>query len=66
MLDYSGKAIAAISISGPCERITLERAIELGPVVWESTSASPNVGVIPHSLQAPTFQWNPGGFFISI
>jgi IclR family acetate operon transcriptional repressor len=37
VLDYSGKAIAAISISGPCERITLERAMQLGPLVWEST-----------------------------
>jgi DNA-binding IclR family transcriptional regulator len=37
VLDYSGKAFAAISISGPCERITLERAMELGPLVWEST-----------------------------
>jgi DNA-binding IclR family transcriptional regulator len=37
VLDYSGKAIAAISISGPCERITLERAMQLGPLLWEST-----------------------------
>jgi DNA-binding IclR family transcriptional regulator len=37
VLDYSGKAIAAISISGPCERISLERAMQLGPIVWEST-----------------------------
>jgi DNA-binding IclR family transcriptional regulator len=37
VLDYSGKAIAAISISGPCERITLERAEQLGPLLWEST-----------------------------
>lgn len=37
VLDYSGKAIAALSISGPCERITFERAMELGPVIWEST-----------------------------
>ncbi len=37
VLDYSGQAIAAISISGPSERLTLERAVELGPVVWEST-----------------------------
>ena len=37
VLDYSGKAFAAISISGPSERITLERAMELGPMVWEST-----------------------------
>ncbi len=37
VLDYSGKAIAAISISGPSERITLERAMELGPIIWKST-----------------------------
>lgn len=37
VLDYSSKAIAAISISGPCERITLERAMQLGPLLWEST-----------------------------
>ncbi len=37
VLDYSGKAIAAMSISGPCERITVERAIKLGPQLWEST-----------------------------
>jgi DNA-binding IclR family transcriptional regulator len=37
VLDYSGKAIAAISISGPCERITFERAMQLGPMLWEST-----------------------------
>jgi len=37
VLDYSGKAIAAISISGPCERISLERAAQLGPLIWEST-----------------------------
>ncbi|MGA9398541.1 MAG: IclR family transcriptional regulator [Anaerolineaceae bacterium] len=37
VLDYSGKAIAAISISGPCERITIERAVQLGPLVWEGT-----------------------------
>jgi DNA-binding IclR family transcriptional regulator len=36
VLDYSGKAIAAISISGPCERVTLELAMDLGPLVWES------------------------------
>ena len=37
VLDYSGKAIAAISISGPGERITIERAMELGLLVREST-----------------------------
>jgi IclR family acetate operon transcriptional repressor len=37
VLDYSGKAIGAISISGPCERFTLERALQLGPVIREYT-----------------------------
>jgi IclR family acetate operon transcriptional repressor len=37
VLDYSGKAIGAISISGPCERITLEQAMQLGPVIRECT-----------------------------
>jgi DNA-binding IclR family transcriptional regulator len=37
VLDYSGKAIAAISISGPSERFSLERAIELGPLIWENS-----------------------------
>jgi DNA-binding IclR family transcriptional regulator len=37
VLDYSGKAIGAISISGPCDRITLDRAMQLGPVIWECT-----------------------------
>lgn len=37
VLDYSFTAIAAISISGPCERITQDRAVELGHLLWEST-----------------------------
>lgn len=37
VLDYSSTAIAAISISGPCERMTLDRAAELGHLLWEST-----------------------------
>jgi len=37
VLDYSSIAIAAISISGPCDRITLDRAVELGHLLWEST-----------------------------
>ena len=37
VLDYSSTAIAAISISGPCERITPDRAVELGHLLWEST-----------------------------
>jgi IclR family acetate operon transcriptional repressor len=37
ILDFSGKAIAAISIAGPCERMKPERATQLGPLVWEST-----------------------------
>jgi IclR family transcriptional regulator, KDG regulon repressor len=37
ILDYSGKAVAAISISGPCERMNSERAHQLGSLLWEST-----------------------------
>jgi DNA-binding IclR family transcriptional regulator len=37
ILDFSGMAIAAISISGPCERMNSERAGQLGPLLWEST-----------------------------
>jgi len=37
VLDYSSTAIAAISISGPCERMTPDRAVELGHLLWEST-----------------------------
>ena len=37
IIDYTGNAIAAISISGPCERMNRERAIQLGPLLWEST-----------------------------
>lgn len=37
VIDYTGNAIAAISISGPRERMTRERAIQLGPLLWEST-----------------------------
>jgi DNA-binding IclR family transcriptional regulator len=37
IIDYTGHAIAAISISGPRERMTRERAIQLGPLLWEHT-----------------------------
>jgi DNA-binding IclR family transcriptional regulator len=37
ILNYTGNAIAAISISGPCERMKRERAFQLGPLLWEST-----------------------------
>jgi DNA-binding IclR family transcriptional regulator len=37
IIDYTGNAIAAISISGPRERMNRERAIQLGPLLWEST-----------------------------
>lgn len=37
ILDYSGKAIAAISISAPCDRMDRARAIQNGPLLWEST-----------------------------
>jgi IclR family acetate operon transcriptional repressor len=37
ILDFSGKAIAALSISGPRERMPQVRAQELGPHIWECT-----------------------------
>jgi IclR family acetate operon transcriptional repressor len=37
IIDYTGNAIAAISISGPCERINRKRAIQLGSLLWERT-----------------------------
>jgi IclR family acetate operon transcriptional repressor len=37
IIDYTGNAIAAISISGPRERMNRERTIQLGPLLWEST-----------------------------
>jgi IclR family acetate operon transcriptional repressor len=37
IIDYTGNAIAAISISGPCDRMNRARAIQLGPLLWEST-----------------------------
>jgi IclR family acetate operon transcriptional repressor len=37
IIDYTGNAIAAISISGPRERMNREHAIQLGPLLWEST-----------------------------
>ncbi|HEX7619888.1 MAG TPA: IclR family transcriptional regulator [Anaerolineales bacterium] len=37
VIDYTGTAIAAISISGPLDRMTRQRALQLGPVLWEST-----------------------------
>jgi IclR family acetate operon transcriptional repressor len=36
ILDYTGRAIAAMSISGPCERMDQARCIQLGPVLWEA------------------------------
>lgn len=35
ILDYTGRAIAAMSISGPCDRMDQERCIQLGPVLRE-------------------------------
>ncbi|CAG1001086.1 Transcriptional regulator KdgR [Anaerolineales bacterium] len=37
VLDYSSTAIAAISISGPCDRISPGRAVELGHLLCENT-----------------------------
>lgn len=37
ILDYTGMAIAAMSISGPCDRLDRERCIQLGPLLREAT-----------------------------
>lgn len=37
ILDYTGKAIAAMSISGPCDRMDRERCIQLGPMLRDAT-----------------------------
>jgi IclR family acetate operon transcriptional repressor len=37
ILDFSNKAIAAVSISGPLDRLTIERANEYGPLLREKT-----------------------------
>jgi IclR family acetate operon transcriptional repressor len=37
ILDYTGIAIAAMSISGPCERMDRDRCIQLGPLLREAT-----------------------------
>lgn len=37
ILDYTGKAIAAMSISGPCERLDWECCIQFGPLLREAT-----------------------------
>ena len=36
ILDYTGRAIAAMSISGPCDRMDQERCIQLGTVLREA------------------------------
>lgn len=36
IIDYTGKAVAAISVSGPRERLNRERCIQLGPLVHET------------------------------
>ena len=36
ILNYTGKAIAAMSISGPSDRMDKERCIQLGPVLQEA------------------------------
>jgi len=37
VIDYSGYAIGAISISGPRDRINNDLAQQLGPLLWEAT-----------------------------
>ena len=36
IIDYTGKAIAAMSISGPCDRMDWERCIQLGPILRDA------------------------------
>jgi DNA-binding IclR family transcriptional regulator len=36
ILDYTGQAIAAMSVSGPCDRMDQEYCIQLGPVLREA------------------------------
>lgn len=36
IIDYTGKAIAAMSISGPCDRMDRERCVELGHLLREA------------------------------
>jgi len=37
IIDYTGKAIAAMSISGPSDRMDRERCAQLGLLLWEAT-----------------------------
>jgi len=37
IIDYTGMAIAAMSISGPCDRMDRERCMQLGPLLREAT-----------------------------
>jgi IclR family acetate operon transcriptional repressor len=37
IIDYTGRAIAAMSISGPCDRMDRERCNQLGPLLREAT-----------------------------
>ncbi len=61
VLDYSWMPIAAISISGPCERMTSSRAVELGHFLWESTRQISRhwgfSGQLPGSLAAAEPQY---------
>lgn len=36
ILDYTGRAIAAMSISGPCDRLDREHCVQLGPLLREA------------------------------
>jgi IclR family acetate operon transcriptional repressor len=36
IIDYTGRAIAAMSISGPCDRMGRERCVELGYLLREA------------------------------
>ena len=55
IVDYTGLAIAAISISGPRERMDRERCIQLGPLVRETAQRiSKRRGFVGDITKAPT------------
>jgi IclR family acetate operon transcriptional repressor len=55
IIDYTGFAIAAISISGPQERMDRERCIQFGPLVRDAAlRISKRRGFVDQTTSAPT------------
>jgi IclR family acetate operon transcriptional repressor len=55
IIDYTGKAIAAISVSGPRERMDRERCIQMGPLVHETAQRiSKRRGFVGNLTNGPT------------